>query len=149
LGSGRTAADASFQIDYLAYKAGAWDPGQSTRCPSGFACAVTRLAGRAAIDLNWTIPAATAFDSFDLKRDAQVLAAGLPGTTTFYPDPAPLPGLHTYELIARSGAAVCSSTCQEAMCLFGLTCSFRPGAAQGTVDAQLDWTNPGGIDGIS
>jgi len=149
IGSGRTNDDAGFQIDYVAFKSGAWEPGQTLPCPTSLGCSLNRAIGRTSVTLSWGLPPGAAFDGYDLKRGTELLAADLPGTTLTYYDLAPVSGLQTYELVAKSAAGSCSLTCQLATCLFGLQCAFRPGAVEGLVDCQLTWSNPGGIDGIS
>ena len=150
IGSGRTADDAAFQIDYVAYKRGAFEPGQTVACPAAFGCAVQRLVGRSAVNLTWTLPGGAAFDSFTLKRDGQDLATGLLGTSNSFVDLNPLVGSHTYELSSSvGGQAVCSSSCTLTPCFYDLQCTYLPGIAADTVDARLSWVNPGGIDGFS
>jgi hypothetical protein len=148
IGSGHSANDAAFQVDYLAYKPGAWEPGKTILCPQGLTCGVNRAIGRSSVSIDWTIPAGADYDGIDVGRDGAVLASGLAGTSTTYLDIAPLPGAHRYEVTARQGAETCSSTCPELMCLHDLDCSFHPAVDPGKVRCALTWMNPGGLDGI-
>jgi hypothetical protein len=147
IGSCRTGADTSLQIDYVAFKAGIYEPDRTAPCPMTMTCTVDRLAGRTVVDVDWDLLGQT-FDSIDLRRDGNMIAAGLPGDTQEYLDLSPLAGSHTYEITTTKGTETCTLSCMEQMCLFDASCTYRAGATAGTVDAVLTWSNPGQLDSI-
>jgi hypothetical protein len=148
LGSGHTDADAAFQIDYVAFKAGIYEPGRTVICPVTMACGPTRLAGRTVMTVTWDLIDGNVFDTIDLRRDGNMIAAGLAGDAESYIDISPLPGSHTYEITGTKGTETCKLSCTEQLCLFDAQCVYRAGTTAGTVDAVLNWSNPGQLDSI-
>ncbi len=76
--------------------------------PGELACAIEPIANE--VRLSWTNP--MVYDSITVRRNGEVIAQGLDGSTTSYVDQLPTPATWTYEVIgfalgSVSAAAVC------------------------------------------